>query len=68
LFPLIKIYKIGPHLFICCGQKIIKLIKERGGKVFLDLKFFDIPNTVGNACRGVVRLGIDMFSLQFKGD
>jgi len=67
LFPLIKIYKIGPQLFIPSGPKIIRLIKERGGKVFLDLKFFDIPNTVANSCRQVVHLGIDMFSLHIQG-
>ena len=67
LFPLIKIYKVGPQLFIPSGPKIIDLIKEKGAKVFLDLKFFDIPNTVANCCRQIVRLGVDMFSLHIQG-
>ncbi len=67
LFPLIKIYKVGPQLFIPYGKEIIKFIKKKGAKVFLDLKFFDIPNTVKNACKQVVNLGVDMFSLHIKG-
>jgi len=39
------------------GPKIIKAIKQRGGKVFLDLKFHDIPNTVAQAARAT-ELGI----------
>jgi len=67
LFPLIKIYKIGPQLFIPYGKEIIKFIKKKGAKIFLDLKFFDIPNTVKNACKEVVNLGIEMFSLHIQG-
>jgi len=67
LFPLIKIFKVGPQLFIPYGERIIRFIKEKGGRVFLDLKFFDIPNTVANSCRQVVCLNIDMFSLHIQG-
>lgn len=68
LYPKVKIFKVGPQLFIACGEKIIRYIKEKGGKIFLDLKFYDIPNTAANASREVVRMGgIEMFTLHTQG-
>ncbi|MCU0651346.1 MAG: orotidine-5'-phosphate decarboxylase [Candidatus Omnitrophica bacterium] len=45
----VKFYKIGSQLFTSCGQDAIKMIGEKGGRVFLDLKFYDIPKTVYSA-------------------
>jgi len=45
----VKFYKIGSQLFTACGQEAIKMIVEKGGRVFLDLKFYDIPKTVYSA-------------------
>ncbi len=68
LYPEIKIFKVGIHLFISCGVKIIKYIHKIGGEVFLDLKFFDIPNTTVNAVRQAVRMGVEMLTLHILGD
>lgn len=68
LYPQVKIFKVGLQLFTACQGKIIKYIKKKGASVFLDLKFHDIPNTVGNAARRVVHLGgIKMFSVHTQG-
>ncbi|MFH0935550.1 MAG: orotidine-5'-phosphate decarboxylase [Candidatus Omnitrophota bacterium] len=67
LYPKIKIFKVGIHLFSACGPRIIKAIREKGGEVFLDLKFFDIPNSVANAVRQAVRLKVRMLTLHISG-
>jgi len=68
LYPKIKIFKVGIQLFTACGLKVIKLIQQKGGEVFLDLKFFDIPYTVANAVRQAVRLKVKMLTLHILGD
>lgn len=67
LYPKIKIFKVGPQLFTACGPGAIQLIKQKGAGVFLDLKFFDIPNTVANAVRQAVRLRVKMLTLHILG-
>lgn len=67
LYPEIKIFKVGLQLFTISGGKIIKYLKDKGAQVFLDLKFFDIPNTVANASREAARLGVDMFTVHAQG-
>jgi orotidine-5'-phosphate decarboxylase len=49
LCPPVKIFKVGSQLFTTCGQEVIKMIRDKGAKVFLDLKFHDIPETVKRA-------------------
>ena len=49
----VGMFKIGKELFTAAGPKIIRAIKERNQKVFLDLKFHDIPNTVARAAEAV---------------
>lgn len=68
LYPTIKIFKVGCQLFTACGPKIIEFIRKTGAEVFLDLKFFDIPNTVASAVRQVVRLKVKMLTLHILGD
>ena len=59
--------KIGMELFYAEGPKIIKKLKERGHKVFLDLKLHDIPNTVKKAMKVLSRLDVDMTNLHAAG-
>lgn len=68
LYPEIKIFKVGYPLFTVCGPKIIEFIHKKGAEVFLDLKFFDIPNTVAQAVRAAVRLKAKMLTLHILGD
>jgi len=63
----IGIFKVGPELFISSGIRIIEDINKRGRKVFLDLKFYDIPNTVSKAAVVVTRLGVHMFNVHTSG-
>ena len=67
LYPNVKIFKVGLQLFLAAGESTIRYIKRKGGLVFLDLKFYDIPNTVAAACREMVRLGVDMFTIHSQG-
>jgi len=59
--------KVGLELFSAEGPKVVSGIKEMGFKVFLDLKFFDIPNTVQGAVRSAVRSGADMVNIHALG-
>lgn len=63
----IEIFKVGLQLFLACGPGIVHIVHALGGKVFLDLKFFDVPNQVSNACREIVRMGVEMFTLHTLG-
>lgn len=67
LYPQVKFFKVGLQLYISCGERIIRYIKRKGAKVFLDLKLHDIPNTVANAAREVVCLNISMFTIHTQG-
>lgn len=59
--PYIDVYKVGPILFLKAGKEIIKIIKDNGKEVFLDLKFHDIPATVKRSVESARELGV--FSL-----
>ena len=59
--------KIGMELFYGEGPDIVKKIKERGHKIFLDLKLHDIPTTVERAMRNIARLGVDMTNTHASG-
>lgn len=59
--------KIGMELFYAEGPSIIRKIKERGHKIFLDLKLHDIPNTVGKAMKVLSSLDVDMCNLHASG-
>ena len=59
--------KIGMELFYGEGPDIVRAIKDRGHKIFLDLKLHDIPNTVNKAMRNLARLGVDMTNVHAAG-
>ena len=59
--------KIGMELFYAEGPDIVREIKARGHKIFLDLKLHDIPNTVKSARRVLSRLDVDMCNLHAAG-
>ncbi len=59
--------KIGMELFYGAGPEIVKEIKKRGHKIFLDLKLCDIPNTVMKAMRVLSELDVDMCNLHASG-
>jgi len=67
LYPHVGMFKVGLQLFASGGPRVIKRIKDIGGRVFLDLKFFDIPNTVAAATRQAVRMGVDMLTVHASG-
>ena len=59
--------KIGMELFYSVGPEIVREIKDRGHKIFLDLKLHDIPNTVKKAMRALSYLNVDMVNLHAAG-
>lgn len=59
--------KIGMELFYSEGPDIVREIKKRGHKVFLDLKLHDIPNTVEKAMASLSRLDVDMCNVHAAG-
>ncbi|MCL0085001.1 orotidine-5'-phosphate decarboxylase [Thermodesulfovibrionales bacterium] len=62
-----EIFKIGLELFSSVGPQIVEAIQRKGKKVFLDLKFHDIPNTASNASAVAARLGVFMFNVHTFG-
>ena len=63
----VDVYKIGLELFTSEGPKVVEKIKKHGGRVFLDLKFNDIPNTVAGAVRNITKLGADYIDIHACG-
>lgn len=59
--------KIGMELFYAEGPSIVRAIKERGHKIFLDLKLHDIPNTVKGGMRSLSGLGVDIVNVHAAG-
>ncbi len=67
LRPRVQRFKVGLELFTACGPPLVREILEKGGQVFLDLKFHDIPNTVARAAVAAARLGVGMFTIHLSG-
>jgi orotidine-5'-phosphate decarboxylase len=64
---IIGFFKVGCQLFTAAGPSIVEEIKTSGSKVFLDLKFHDIPNTVCHAVESACALGVDMLTIHLSG-
>lgn len=67
LLPEVKFFKVGLELYLASRGQAVSRLKELGKEVFLDLKFHDIPNTVGRACRQAVEQGAAIFNLHASG-
>lgn len=63
----VSVFKVGLELFCSEGPVIVKKINDLGCKVFLDLKFHDIPNTVAGAARAALSTGAFMFNVHASG-
>lgn len=61
------VFKVGFELFVSAGPRVVGEIHNKGKKVFLDLKFHDIPNTVSKAALAASRLGVYMFNVHTSG-
>ncbi|WP_123039888.1 orotidine-5'-phosphate decarboxylase [Cohnella candidum] len=59
--------KVGMELFYAAGPAVVRELKSRGFRVFLDLKMHDIPNTVRGGARSIARLGVDLFNVHAAG-
>ncbi len=60
-------YKVGFELFVSAGPAVVQSIHERGKRIFLDLKYHDIPNTVAKAAVAATRMGVFMFNMHASG-
>ena len=60
-------YKVGMELFYSVGPDVVRLLKEQGKHVFLDLKLHDIPNTVAGGLASLMGLGADIVNVHASG-
>ncbi|MDZ8184861.1 MAG: orotidine-5'-phosphate decarboxylase [Nostoc sp. ChiSLP02] len=59
----VTFWKVGLELFTSTGPKILEILKSKQKRIFLDLKFHDIPNTVAGACRVAAGYGVDLLTI-----
>jgi orotidine-5'-phosphate decarboxylase len=60
-------FKVGMELYYAAGNKIVQQLRDRGFKVFLDLKLHDIPNTVAGAVRSTTHAGASLLTIHASG-
>jgi orotidine-5'-phosphate decarboxylase len=65
--PDVAALKVGSQLFTRYGPELVHRITTSGGRVFLDLKYHDIPNTVAAAVRGAVQMGVSWLTVHASG-
>ena len=63
----VGMFKVGKQLFTHCGPKIVDFINMKNSKVFLDLKYHDIPNTVAKAVIEAAKLGVELVNVHASG-
>ncbi len=63
----VKIFKVGKELFTSAGPAVVQMVHAYKCRVFLDLKFHDIPNTVGAACEAAARMKVFMMNVHALG-
>ncbi len=61
--PQVQFWKVGLELFVSAGPQILQQLKQRQKRVFLDLKFHDIPNTVAGACQVAAGYGVELLTI-----
>jgi orotidine-5'-phosphate decarboxylase len=67
LKPHLGYFKIGLQLFTKEGPELVRSIRARGGRIFLDVKYHDIPNTVARACEAAASLQVDFINVHALG-
>jgi orotidine-5'-phosphate decarboxylase len=63
----ISFFKIGLQLYTAEGPEVVRAVSSTGSKVWLDLKLYDIPNTVARAVESAGRLGVQMLTIHLSG-
>ena len=63
----VSFYKVGLELFLAAGPQVLEMLRGEGKKIFLDLKFHDIPRTVAHAVRSVLAYGPDLLTIHASG-
>ncbi|HXO94277.1 MAG TPA: orotidine 5'-phosphate decarboxylase / HUMPS family protein, partial [Candidatus Acidoferrum sp.] len=63
----ISFFKIGLQLYTAEGPEIVRAVLATGAKVWLDLKLYDIPNTVARAVESASNLGVQMLTIHLSG-
>jgi len=61
--PAMRWVKVGLELFVAGGPEVVSQLRQQGKRVFLDLKFHDIPATMAGACRSAARLGAELITV-----
>jgi orotidine-5'-phosphate decarboxylase len=67
LSGLISFFKVGSELFSAAGPDAVRMVTDSGARVFLDLKYHDIPNTVSRAVRAAAGLGVSLVNVHTLG-
>lgn len=64
--PEVGFWKIGLELFVATGADILKILKEQEKRIFLDLKFHDIPNTIKGAINSALKYEVDLLTIHIS--
>jgi len=67
LHPYVGKFKVGLEMFVGFGPDVVREVHDMGGRVMLDLKLHDIPNTVKHAAKNAAQLGVDLLTIHTTG-